>query len=109
MTSDYLKRLDVKGHLKVKEALRKWDPIGVLGADPTWPDDEYDAYAGPVVMMLDAGAAKEKVVKYLEDVCVERIEMPFDRALAEKIVDELLEFWPKWKKELWERGPHYVE
>ena len=30
MTSDYLKRLNVQGHHKVKEALRKWDPIGVF-------------------------------------------------------------------------------
>ena len=49
MDSDYLKRLDVQGHLKVKEALRKWDPIGVYGPGSRWPDDEYDAYSGPVV------------------------------------------------------------
>jgi hypothetical protein len=105
MPSKYLRRLDAQGHLKVKEALRQWDPIGVLGSDPTWPDDEYDAYAGPVVHYLDAGAKKEALIKYLEEVCTERIGVPFDRPLTEKIIDELLVFWPLWKKEMQDLGP----
>lgn len=107
MTSDYLKRLDVQGHLKVKEALRKWDPIGVFDLDPPWPDDEYDSYSGPIVTMLDAGAPKEKMVKYLEGVCVDHIGMPFDRMRTERILDELLAFWPKWKKQMQGHGPNH--
>lgn len=98
--SDYLMRPDAQGHLKVMEALRKWDPIGVFGADSDWPSDEYDAYAAPVVSYLDRGASKEVIVKYLEDVCVKRMEVSFDRSRAEVIVDELLVFWSKWKKQL---------
>ena len=104
MTSDYLKRLDTQGHLKVMEALRKWDPIGVYGPGSGCPDDEYDAYSGPVVSLLDSGAPKEKIVQYLRSVCVERMEIGFDRPRAEKIVEELMAFWPTWKKQLKELG-----
>ena len=108
MTSDYLKRLGAQGHLKVKEALRKWDPIGVYGMDSTWPDDEYDGYSGAVVGFLDQGSPKEEILRYLERVCVERMEIPFDRARASSVVEELVVFWPKWRKELKELGPHYI-
>lgn len=110
MTSDYLKRLDVQGHLKVKEALRKWDPIGVYGPNSNWPDDEYDGYSGTVVELIDRGASKDEIVKYLERVCVQHMEMPVDRARAETVVEEVLAFWPVWKKELKEKGPlHLIE
>lgn len=104
MNSDYLRRLDVQGHLKVMEALRKWDPIGVFKIDPAWPADEYDGYSGPLVTMLDAHTPKQKMVNYLERICVEHICVSFDRDHTEKILDELIEFWPRWKKDLRERG-----
>ena len=105
MTSDYLRRLDVQGHLKVMEALRKWDPIGVFEIDPNWPADEYDRFSAPILNMLDANAPKEKMVKYLEGICVGHIGVSFDRSHTEKVLDELIDFWPRWKKELQERGP----
>ena len=107
MTSEYLKRLDVQGHLKVQEALRKWDPIGVI-SDPSKPDDEYDMYAGPIIAMLDAGMPRAKLVDYLEEICTSRIEVAFDRRHAETIVDELIEFWPLWKAKLRDLGPHFI-
>jgi hypothetical protein len=108
MPSDYLKQLGAQGHLKVKEALRKWDPIGVYGPASAWPDDEYDGYSGSIVSLLDHEAPKERIVTHLERVCVESMECQFDRARAESVVDELLAFWPKWKKELKELGPHHI-
>ena len=108
MTSDYLKRLDIQGHLRVMAALRRWDPIGVYGSGSTCPDDEYDAYSVPVVNLLDAGAPKEKIVQYLQSVVVDRMEIGFDRPHTEKIVEELMAFWPAWKKQLKELGPDHI-
>jgi GNAT superfamily N-acetyltransferase len=104
VTSDYLKRLGAQGHLKVKEVLRKWDPIGVYGPGGDGPDDEYDAYSAPVVAMLDHGASKGEIVSYLEKVCVEHIEVGFDRKHTEALVDELLTFWSGWKQRVREFG-----
>ncbi len=108
MTSDYLKRLDVQGHLKVKEALRKWDPIGVYGSDSDWPDDEYDSYSGPIVSFLDSGAPKERILEYLHDICERHITLPFDRPKTEKIIDELIIYWPTWKKQMKDLGPNHT-
>lgn len=100
MASEYLKRWDVQGHLKVKEALRKWDPICVFDLeDNDWPEDEYDAYSGPVVGLLDRGATKEEIIAYLRKTCEEHIGVGFDRPKTEKIVGDLMAFWSEWKKE----------
>jgi len=108
MTSEYLKRLDVQGHIRVKEALRRWDPIGVYGPGSTCPDDEYDSYSVPIMSLLDSGAPKERIVEYLRSVCVEHMEIGFDRPLTERIVEELLAFWPVWKQQMKELGPHHL-
>ena len=48
--SEYLKRPDAQGHLKVMELLRKWDPIGVITKEN---QDEYDMYSADIVRLLD--------------------------------------------------------
>jgi hypothetical protein len=93
MASEYLKRIDVQGHLRVQEALREWDPIG-CGVPP----DEYDGYAPQVVRLLDAGVPKSEIVAYLRSVCVDRMGCPFDPVRTGKIVDDLLAYWPPWKE-----------
>jgi hypothetical protein len=108
MSSDYLKRLDVQGHLKVKEALRKWDPIGVFSLEGDWPDDEYDAYSGHVVGLLDRGASKEEIVAYLKKTCVEHIGVGFDRPRTESIVEGLIAFGPVWQQKVRDLGPDYI-
>jgi len=108
MTSEYLRRLDVQGHLKVKEALRRWDPIGVYDEGTGWPDDEYDSYAGPLVSMLDQGYPKEEMMKYLKDCAEGAMEVPFDPDHTSEILDELRAFWPRWKKDIREFGPSYL-
>ena len=86
------------------------DPIGVYGPGSNWPDDEYDGYSFAVVDLIDRGAAKEEIVKYLERVCVQHMELPFDRTRTETVIDEVLAFWPTWQKELEEKGPlHLIE
>jgi|GEM_PF-6754760 len=101
MKSDYLRRLGAQGHLTVRKKLMEWDPIG-CGV----PEDEYDAYAGPIVSMLDHGKEKEEIVEYLRVVCEEYIGMaPHPKDRAEKIIDDLKQWWPKWKNEVEELGP----
>jgi hypothetical protein len=100
MSSEYLKRLDVQGHLEVKAALRKWDPIGVFDENGNGPQDEYDSYSYHIVSLLDARAEKKEIVEYLREICEVHIELPFDRKKTEKIIDNLLIFWPTWKAKL---------
>ena len=94
--SEYVKRPDVQGHLKVMECLRKWDPIGVIN-DPNWPDNEYDGYSAAIVHMLDSGVSKKDLLKHLKKICIENIGIGFDKVKTEKIVDEMLAFWKDWK------------
>jgi hypothetical protein len=50
----------------------EWDPIGVMGL-PTWPRDEYDAYLGPTLRLLESGAPLEEITLYLAEVEVGRM------------------------------------
>jgi hypothetical protein len=50
-----------------RELWCKWDPIGVMGLKD-WPRDEYDAYLGPTLRLLEAGASLEKIASYLAEV-----------------------------------------
>jgi hypothetical protein len=109
MKSEYLRRLGAQGHLRVKAALRKWDPLGVYGADSDCPDDEYDPYSAPIVCLLDSGASKQALVSYLRSVCETSIEVSFDEKHAEGIVDELLIYWPLWKARVRELGANHIE
>jgi hypothetical protein len=109
MTCDYIKRLGAQGHQKVRQALRKWDPIGVYRGGSDFPDDEYEAYSAPLVALLDHGRPKSEIVAYLKKVCVEQIEVAFDCRHTETIVDELLAFWPAWKAKVRDLGSDYIE
>ena len=40
---------------------------------PDWPRDEYDAYLGPTLRLLEAGASIEKISSYLAEVELERM------------------------------------
>ncbi len=96
MNSDYLRRPDAKGHLKVMELLRKWDPIGVLD-DSGWPDDEYDMYSSPIVRMLDAGVTETELYHHMKSIVEERMEISCDKRKTRQIARELIEFWKEWK------------
>jgi hypothetical protein len=98
MSSEYLQRLDVQGYLRVREALHEWNPIGC-----DVPPDEYDAYVPQVMGLLDNNGSKEAIVTYLRGICVERMDCIFDQVRAEKIVSDLLVFWPPWREEVKQR------
>jgi hypothetical protein len=56
----------------VRELWCKWDPIGVMGMTD-WPRDEYDAYLGPTLRLLEAGASTEKIASHLAEAELERM------------------------------------
>lgn len=96
MSSDYVRRPDARGHLKVLEVLRKWDPIGVFQY-PDWPRDEYDSYAVPLIRMLDAGASRREIVKWMKQTAIWTMGMSFNRRHSTQCAQELIEFWREWK------------
>ena len=100
MSSEYLQRLDVQGHLRATAVLVSWDPI--QSSDPGYrlPEEEYKSHAIRLMALLDASAGKEEIVSFLRQLCGEWLHRPFDRKRAESAADELLDFWPRWKQEL---------
>ena len=95
--SEYLKRPDAQPHLKVMEALRKWDPIGVFSIGSDWPKDEYDGYSGPIVRMLDAGIDAKALAKHLRRLAEKNMGCRCDRAKTMEMAEELVEFWKQLK------------
>jgi len=87
--SDYLQRPDAKPWLKAREILNRWDPIGVSSS----VEDEYDSYLPDLLRLLDSGATKEPILDYWRWIATDRMGLKFSRAVAEPLVDELLEFW----------------
>ena len=95
--SDYLKRPDAAGYLKVLEALRQWDPIGVLQSDANWPRDGYDAYAPEIVRLLDAGTTADHLTQVLHRIAEENMGLKSDPERDARIAAELVAFWRAWK------------
>ena len=95
--SEYLRRPDAAGHLKVLECLRKWDPIGVFEIDLNWPKDEYDGYSATIVRLLDAGMSTEDLIKHLREIVEQNMGSTCNVEKTSAIAHELVEFWKKWK------------
>ena len=95
--SEYLSREDARGHLKVLEVLRKWDPIGVYKMESNWPLDEYDSYAPQIIRLLDAGGNERQVAAELQQIASLRIGMNSPWAHHLDIAKELVDFWRTWK------------
>ena len=105
MGSDYLKRLDCQGYLKVRKKLLEWGPIG-----DGVPNDEYDAYAPSLVRMLNRNEKKEEMLEYLRSVCIDKFGLPYNPDRAERIVTELISWWPYWRADVERLGPsHMIE
>lgn len=49
---------------QLRALMREWDPIGVM-ADPAWPRDEYDCLVGPLLTLVQSGASREEITRYL--------------------------------------------
>jgi len=95
--SEYLKRPDAKGYLRVRDALRRWDPIGVFRFDADWPEDEYDGYIAPIVRLLDRGVTAEGLANVLEHIATESMGVRADPERDRAIAKELVDFWEEWK------------
>jgi hypothetical protein len=95
-----MKRLDKQTSRRRWRELRdKWneyDPIGVMD-DPDWPRDEYEAYVGPTLRLLEQGATVEDIVGYLEEASA-CMGLNFDRPNSLQHSAEFV-FWyqDKWR------------
>ena len=94
-----MKRLDkTASRQRWKELREKWneyDPIGVMD-DADWPGDEYEAYVGRTLRLLEQGASVEGIVIYLEEVSG-HMGLEFDRRRALQHSAEFV----RWYQENW--------
>lgn len=93
MDSEYVRRPDAKGHLKVMELLRNWDPIGVISGQN---QDEYDGYSPAIVRMLDAGISERELYRHLKRL-VKHMGIRCDRTKTKRMARDLVAFWNEWK------------
>ncbi len=94
--SAYLHSPDAKGHLKVLEVLRKWDPIGVIDERN---QDEYDSYAPTLIKMLDANCSEGEIVKWMGWLASEYMGLgTYSRKHTVACVQELHTFWRECKR-----------
>jgi hypothetical protein len=94
--SKYLKRPDAKGHLKVLEVLRQWDPIGVISATN---QDEYDSYAPGIIRMLDGCCTVRQLAQMLYDLKTKHMGLSGFWFMTEekRIARVLVNWWKEWK------------
>ncbi|HEU4601211.1 MAG TPA: hypothetical protein VFS24_04545 [Steroidobacteraceae bacterium] len=52
---------------QVRSLWFEWDPIGVMSL-ANWPRDEYDAYLGPTLRLLESNASEEELIRYLTEI-----------------------------------------
>jgi hypothetical protein len=102
--SEYLRRPDVQGHLKVQEVLREWDPIGVEPNKNLGCFDEYDGYAGQIMNLLNEQADIQDMVDWLCGIVLKHMGMSDFRSTLEPRTRELMEglrvWWNAWKAQL---------
>ena len=90
ISSDYLRRPDAAGYLKVLEVLREWDRIGVISSAN---QDEYDSYAPAIVRMLDAGVSEALLFEHMAEIVTERMGINVDRHKTKECASQLVQFW----------------
>jgi len=54
-----------RAFLKMRDLWCSFDPLNVMKIDH-WPDDEYDAYVGPMLNLIQGGANEEALEKFVE-------------------------------------------
>lgn len=94
-----MKRLDKTASRQRWGELRdKWndyDPIGIMDI-PNCPRDEYQAYVGRTMRLLEQGASLDEIVAYLEEVSA-YMGLTFDRRRARQHGAEFV----RWYDEKW--------
>ena len=83
----------------VKDALRDWDPIGVIPelVASGIPPNEYDSYAPHVLGMLQQGATSDEIRDHLEHTREETMGLgprtPLSTSYDAKIASDLEAWW----------------
>jgi len=90
-----LKRRALTDIEAVKEALRRWDPIGVIPdlLENELPPDEYDDYAPHIVSMLAQGCSVDDLCRHLEYCRTQAMGLGADPVLDRRVADELVRWW----------------
>lgn len=57
---------------QIRDLWNEFDPIGVMGM-PDWPRDEYEAYLGPTLRLLESHATADELQRYLAEVTLDRM------------------------------------
>jgi hypothetical protein len=85
----------VAAYDRVRQVLRRWDPIGVVCDEN---QDEYDSYAQEFASRLDAEAPVDEIVEFMRTLVRDHMGMSsFDEARARACATELAVFWRSWK------------
>ena len=93
--ADHLHPRRVAAYERVREALRRWDPIGVICESN---QDEYDSYAQGFAARLDAQVTVDEMVEFMRQLVLGYMGMPsFNEPRARACATELAEFWRSWK------------
>ena len=80
------------------ELRAKWnayDPIGVM-ADPDWPRDEYEAYIGPTMRLLERNAPIEDHLRHMAEAS-EHMGLDFDLEAARRHAHAFM----RWYEDRW--------
>ena len=83
---------------QIRALWNEWDPIGVASDSL---DDEYEAYLGPTLRLLERHASSEEIEQYLADVTLRHMGLsetaagPMSRRqFATRLYDWYSEKWP---------------
>ena len=73
----------------------EWDPLGLSGIDPDWPEDEYDSYATVLASKLKRGNERSDIVSYLTTSPMEKDDVvtPSWIARCEAAADALIDWY----------------
>lgn len=79
----------------VKEVLRKWDPLKIIGglAETGFPPVEYDKYAFDILDMLKKGHGKHEIAKHLGFIQTNHLDIRVTEFWNNKISKELILCW----------------
>jgi hypothetical protein len=83
---------------RVEEALRRWDPIGVLSGlgDDEGPMDEYDSHAPQILGLLQRGADVAGIERELVRIRTDRMELGDGAYDDRTIAEDLMRWWASW-------------
>jgi hypothetical protein len=89
--ADHLHPHRTAAYERVREALRRWDPIGVICESN---QDEYDSHAQDFAARLDARMPVDEIVESMRQLVLGNMGMSsFNEARARACATDLAEFW----------------